>query len=110
VDPASWLPSGFSFLQPNTTGRMAFSAALLLSSEVGQARLALRPRKALGRAATFYSVTRNPVLLFTAASGVVPPVATAAVPRRYSKPAWIAADLEFNTEFCLVMKRIQFGV
>jgi hypothetical protein len=44
----------------HATGRMAFSAALLLSSKVGQAWLALRPRKALGRLATFYSVSRNP--------------------------------------------------
>jgi hypothetical protein len=32
--PASWLPKWIQFLRPNATGRMAFSAALVLNSRI----------------------------------------------------------------------------
>jgi hypothetical protein len=37
--PASWLPKWIQFLRPNATGRMAFSAALVLNSRIGCIRL-----------------------------------------------------------------------
>ncbi len=33
--PACWLPKWIQFLRPKATGRIAFSAALVLNSKIG---------------------------------------------------------------------------